>query len=71
MSGPFIITVYGDWMVDSDITDDIGWIGTEMTGLTSPPRSGWVYTDGTSWVLDAALLFLPGGDDSEKEEEGG
>ena len=58
ISGPFIITEYGNWIVGSD---NGALIRNERVGLTTPPRSGWVYYDGTDWVLDGTLLFLPGG----------
>ena len=65
MSGPFIITEDGYWMVGPDITKHRGGIESEKSDLTTPPRSGWKYWDGTDWVLDDTLLFLPGGPGEE------
>ena len=61
MSGPFVVTEKGNWIVGDDVTENSGWILTERSGLTTPPRSGWKYRDGTDRVLDDTLLFLPGG----------
>ena len=60
MSGPYIITE-SYWIVGDD---NVG-IVSERSGLTTPPRSGWIYYDGTDWVLDDTLLFLPGGPGKE------
>ena len=60
MSGPFIITDWGFWVVGSDVTKNRGGIESKRSGLTTPPRSGWEYDDGTSKVLDDTLLFQPG-----------
>ena len=56
----FIIIEKESWMVGDDITGNRGLIASEMTGLTIPPKSGWKYADGRSWMLDDTLLFLPG-----------
>ena len=61
MSGPFIITEYGYWLVGSDVTKNGGVIISEKRQLTIPPRSGWKYKDGKRGVLDDTLLFLPDG----------
>ena len=63
ISGPFIIIESGYWIVGRgrDTIDNKGGIESEKSGLTTPPRSGWKYYDGTSNVLDDTLLFLPGG----------
>ena len=67
MSGSFIITEYGRWIVGSDVTKSSGRIFSERFGHTSPPRSGWKYYDGTDKVLDDTLLFLPGGPEIDSE----
>ena len=54
-------------MVGPDVTMDKGWILSERSGLTTPPWSGWNYSDGTDWVLDDTLLFLPGGPEIESD----
>ena len=58
---PVIITENGYWYVGDDAIDGGGWIKSEMSGLINLSRSGWKYHDGTDWVLDNTLLFLPGG----------
>ena len=67
MSGPFIITEIGKWIVGPDITEDwiVDGISSEKRRLTTPPRSGWEFKDGRDWVLDDTLLFLPGGPGKE------
>ena len=65
MSGPFIITESGYWIVGTDVTKFSGWIISKEKRLTTLPRSGWEYWDGTDWVLDDTLLFLPGGPGKE------
>ena len=65
MSGPFVITENGNWIVGRDVTKNRGWIFSKRSGLTTPPRSGWVYYGGTRKVLDDNLLFLPGGPEIE------
>ena len=70
MSGPFIITVRGYWLVGPDVTadffDDSVGITSEGWYLTTPPRSGWEYRDGRGyWPSDDTLLFLPGGPGKE------
>ena len=68
MSGPFIITENGYWIVDF-WNRLIGGILSEKSGLTTLPRSGWKYWDDDDgerrWVLDDTLLFLPGGPGKE------
>ena len=70
MFRPFIISLQGVyWVVGPDVTVDeedasVG-ISSEKDDLTTPPRSGWEYWDGTDWVLDDTLLFLPGGPERE------
>ena len=59
MSVPFIIPD-GYWLIGNDATSNRGVIASEKSGLTNPPRSGWRYTNGTNWLLDDTLLFLPG-----------
>jgi len=48
----------GYWMVHGDITDNIGWIKSEETGLNTIPTKGWKYADGTNtWPSDPSLTF--------------
>ena len=52
MSGPFIVTDFGFWIVGRDVTDDASvGIASEKRDRTTPPRSGWEYRDGCR-VLD-------------------
>ena len=67
MSGPFIITERGYWVVGPDVTVDgiVDGISSEKRRLTTLPRSGWEYSGDTDWVLDNTLQFLPGGPGKE------
>ena len=68
MSGPFIITEYGYWEVSVTVRskwDVSKGISSKKRGLTTPPRSGWEYRDGTRGLSDDTLLFLPGGPGKE------
>ena len=53
----FIILGNGFWIVYNDITSNNGWIKSEKTGLLTPPRTDWLYWDGTAWTSDTALEF--------------
>ena len=72
ISGPFIITERGYWVVGPDVTQNGGWIASERSGLTTPPRSGWKDANGTCgadcWFSDNTLLFLPGGPEIESPD---
>ena len=72
MFRPFIFTDYnygvGYWGVGPDVNvafDASIGISSKKRDLTTPPRSGWEYRDGTDWILDDTLLFLPGGPGKE------
>jgi len=48
----------GWWKVGDDITDEGGWLASEETGLLTPPRTGWLYDDGTAWQSDITLKLI-------------
>ena len=54
----FIISGTGYWMVHPHLTKVTGWMRSEEIGLPNPPRTGWQYYDGTTWVSDETLQLF-------------